>query len=120
MLDYSLEPGGGEHLLIRQTHQAGLDYLRLDVISTEGSLLVAKRRRVEPASGFENPGGGLFRSGVAVWPGNKGLLKERLSQGQRVELNADGPFLNETTTLLAYQDGLLAVTDNRLWKLTLA
>jgi hypothetical protein len=120
MLDYSLEPGGGEHLLIRQTRQAGLDYLRLDVISNEGSLLVAKRRRVEAAGSFENPGGGLFRSGVAVWPGNKGLLKEHLSRGQRVELNADGPFLNETTTLLAYQGGLLAVTGNRLWKLTLA
>ncbi len=64
------------------------------------------------------PTAGIER--LAVWPGNKGLLKERLSQGQRIELSADGPFLNETTRLMAYQDGLLALTDNRLWKLTLA
>lgn len=120
MLDFSIKPGGAETLLIRQTRQAGLDYVRLDVVSSGGSLLLAQRRRVEVTDGFENPGRGLYRAGVAVWPGNKGLLKERLSQGLRAELSAAGPFLNEASTLLGYQDGLLAVTDNRLWKLTLA
>ena len=120
MLDFSIKPGGAEDLLIRQTRQAGLDYVRLDVVSSGGLLVLAKRRRVEETDGLENPAKGLFRAGVAVWPGSKGLLKERLSQGQRVELSAAGPFLNEASTLLGYQDGLLAVTDNRLWKLTIA
>lgn len=120
LLDFTVKPGGAERLLIRQTRRAGLDYIRLDVISTDGRSLLAKSRRVEETGGQGNPGRGLFRSGVAIWPGAGGLQKERLSLGQRTELSAAGPYLNEATTLLAYQDGLLAVTDNRLWKLTLA
>lgn len=119
MLDYSFKPGSPDRLLIRQTRQAGLDYLRLDVFSNEGKPPLAKRLPASETDSFENREKGLFQAGVLVWPGGKGLLKENLSQGKRAEIAA-GPYLNEATRFLSYRDGLLAVTDNRLWKLTLS
>ncbi len=119
LLGYSFKPGRPERLLIRQTRQAGLDYLRLDVFSNEGKMLLAKRLPAGETDSFESREKGLFQAGVLVWPGGKGLLKENLSQGKRAEIAAD-PYLNAATHLLAHRDGLLAVTGNRLWKLTLS
>lgn len=118
MLAYSCKAGGAERLVIRQTRQAGLDFVRLDVISNEGTLLLAKRFKATETDNFEGREKGLFQAGVLVWPGGKGLLKENLGQGKRAEIVA-GNYLNEASRLLSYRNGLLAVTGNRLWKLSL-
>jgi hypothetical protein len=55
---------------------------------------------------------------VLLWPGGKGLLKEHLAQGKRAEIGA-GSYLDEASRLLSSRDGLLAITGNRLWKLSL-
>lgn len=120
MLDYTFKPGGSERLLIRQTRQAGRDFLRFDLVSNAGKLLLAKRRLTGETDNFEAAAKGLFQDGVLLWSGGKGLLKERLESGKRAEVAANAELLNEATRLLSHRDGLLAVTGHRLWKLTLS
>ena len=118
MLSHTFKPGGATRLLLRQTRQAGLDFVRLDLFSNEGTLLLAKRFQATELDNFEGREKGLFQGGVLLWPGGKGLLKENLAQGKRSEIGA-GSYLDEASRLLNSRDGLLAVTGNRLWKLSL-
>lgn len=109
VINWAVKPG----LILRQTRQAGLDYLRLDGLDAKGTPLFSQRRKFAD----ENMAGGLYSGGVALWPGADGLVKERVDQGQQVALPSTGPYINSATNLDYYNGGILAVTDNRVWSL---
>jgi hypothetical protein len=109
---WAVKPG----LILRQTRQAGLDFLRLDGLDAKGAPLFSQRRKFAD----ENIAGGLYSAGVALWPGMDGLVKERIEPGQRAELPATGPYVNNGSVLDHYNGGILAITDNRVWGLKLS
>lgn len=119
VLDFAAKLHATGSLVLRHTRQAGLDYLRLDGFDSKGKLVFAQQRRLDEADESENLAGALYAGGVALWPTGEGIIKEGVAQRQRVELLATAPYVNGATHLTQYENGLLAVTDNRVWRLAL-
>ncbi len=111
MTEWAVKPG----LVLRQTHQAGVNYLRLDALDPKGNLLFTQRRFLDEATEPKNIEGMLYANGVALWPGSTGLLREQLEKRLEVTLSATAPYLTPASRLALYHGNLLTVTDNRVW-----
>jgi hypothetical protein len=112
LTDFAVKPGG---LILRQTRQQGNDFLRLDAANPA----LSQKRQLTPGE-LPNIGGSLYQNGVALWAEDAGMVKEALASRQRVELSATAPYLNGSSRLALSSSGILAATDNRVWRLSLS
>ncbi|HEX2913090.1 MAG TPA: hypothetical protein VH186_19955 [Chloroflexia bacterium] len=120
LLDYAVKSDGKQTLILRKTRQAALTNLRLDLLDSAGKLLFESRQQSGSAAEDDvNLFGGLYSAGVLLSAGEDNLLKERLQSSQKTQLSLEGACVNSTSQLLIYGNELLAVTDNRIWKLEL-
>lgn len=121
LLDHSVRFAHNSLLILRRTEIKGISYCRLDVVSSETAEVTGSRRVKildEPhLAQIHTP---AFAGGTLLLPTDTdGLLAEGAVSGKQRFFADTKPFVDATSRVYSFEDGILTLTGNRAIKLVL-
>lgn len=119
LVDRSVRFSASSVLILRQTRQKGEDYCRIDVVNLGNMSLNSRRVRVLDNPQLGNIHNLAFAHGVMLIPQTNGLLAENVQTGGQRLFPQTANYVDEQSYLWPFEDGVLVVSGQRVYKLVI-
>lgn len=119
LVDLSARFTTGSVLLLRHTLQSGVDYVRLDMVDLDGQLLYSEKVLLSDLP-EEKIHGLIYAQRQIYTATDNGIVRFNPATKQTVEFSVTKGHVSALTSLIAFQQGILAINDNSIDFLTLS
>lgn len=107
-------------IVLRRTKMGGQDFCRIDMVDIASGKVVSSRKvEVSASPHFANIHNSAYSQGVVLVPGLDGLVAENAQTGNMKVFPETANILSSDSQLWPYDGGVLVVTRDRVYKLTL-
>ncbi len=107
-------------LIRRLTQLAGVNYLRTEMVDTNGKVVVSSARVKQEDHPAGELHGQAYSTGKLLHATDEGILSEDVNTGGVKKFETTSQYVSQGDSLLSYQGGLLVVKDASVIQLTLS
>lgn len=113
--DVSLSFSREEVLVVRKTRKRGIDYVRIETISTEdGSVINSRTVELNDASQWDDVHGKAFSRGLVMHATDDGVLKENIVDGSTSSLPETDQYVTGDDRLGRFERGIMVVKESSI------
>ncbi len=118
LVDMSIRFSTATLLVMRKTHQGGLNFVRVTIVSTQdGQVKESYRAKVSDEAVWDSIHGKAYTAGVILHARDEGIYKEVVQNQDRLLLPNTSQYVKNDDLLYPYAGSLLIATGEHLLKL---
>lgn len=111
LLDISVKFSSADVLLRRKTQQAGVDYIRIDVIDNQGNVIFNSKAKFDQ-SPSKVMHGQAYSNGTLLHATDTGLVQEKPTQNTTKTFTQTDAYVGEGDVLYKFDRGILVVSSS--------